>query len=45
MFRIEVWIHRDIESDEAKEKKSLEMLKYYLKSNFGSEVEDKPINV
>ena len=45
MYRIEVWLHPSINSEEAVKSGDLETMKEYLKNNFGSEVEDKPIEV
>lgn len=44
LYRIEIWIHNSINSEEAKQENALEQLKKYLKENFGSEIEDKPIS-
>ena len=45
MYRIEIWIHPDIMKDEAKKNDELGNLKKYLRENFGSEIEDRAIEV
>ena len=44
MYRIEVWINTSYKTEQNLRDYPLEELKDYLAKNFGSTVEDKPIN-
>jgi hypothetical protein len=44
MYRIEVWINNNYKTEENLREYPLKTLTEYLEKNFGSTVEDKPIN-
>ena len=44
-YRIEIWVHKNITSIQAEKENTLSNLKEYLRTEYGSEVEDKPIIV